>query len=708
MQKLITTIILLSFTIQSIVTDLSTVKPRQPAGRNEISTKHTLRPVASGAVSGGLSIDGENTAITPNSEYGTIWYRNGSFSTQKVDDVKKRMHRVKLKRFLAVMGSFAVLLFSMNYLSAIFLGTSLLSYYIAVYNNHEFLVAGVTASLIGSVSEMTGLYFSDNPSQKHRLVSRFIIVSLIRLFIFGPTSSALDSFIESAIPQATATSLLLFLRMSISFVHGVFLASLIQVFVPYFYQKSYARAVFGARDPDKTQRILENFTIKRQIGKTVQSIKARIAPVIIQHDIIQNIFYYQPAYQIVARFGLGYLTGLLRSWFSNTKKPEAGAKPFAYVGFFASIISWIWGSKLAALGAVLISTAMYISAAKNLSKSERLCRVLNIAKRSMPEFTFGNIEVSKSLKADIIRKAVPGKDVSYVLSETCVQGILQQKDLRLAAKSLAAKIALEIPLPASGINKISPIAVTSELVESLSAAGRDQQAKTSSAGRAYSTRFTSLGWKLSTAFDAAHHEIVRAFIDEAIKMDIIGLGTASEISENLTLTPGEFMNTILRLYRKSPEAEAMVIDICRRHRAAANFILNSMVLKQDGNRHNFQQRRYDSELLRKINQPADTYFEHYDRAIYLKPTDITVKGTKEPTPSDVDYIYHIMKTAIPQKLRKLKPIIACRPDGKFMLIHGRKKLRAAERLGLEYVPVILIRSDSIVCDPVFLRIDSAA
>ncbi|MDD5583773.1 MAG: ribose 5-phosphate isomerase B, partial [Candidatus Omnitrophica bacterium] len=270
----------------------------------------------------------------------------------------------------------------------------------------------------GAVAELVGYYIGRTHSEKIRTSissMRFSGVLLFRLLILGPTASLVDRGIDFIIPAA-ASQLALVSRAGLSLVHGVFLSAVVNFLAPYLSIRAEARLREKEGKNEEAAALREKYTAAKQFKRTVDSIRFRIAPVVIQHDIIQNIFGYELAYKILSRFGLGFINSVFRSWVSNSsKKISLGNKGVLWFTLVISTISFIWGTWSLGVFAITLELAILLYQGKSSSASHE--------KRNYP--ARADEQVLKP-RVTLVRDDTSGK---FVVTETKRWSRLMAEDL---------------------------------------------------------------------------------------------------------------------------------------------------------------------------------------------------------------------------------------------------------------------------------------
>ncbi|MFA5287595.1 MAG: pyridoxal-phosphate dependent enzyme, partial [Candidatus Omnitrophota bacterium] len=277
----------------------------------------------------------------------------------------------RLAGVFAITSVFILGVFIVNKSMSYFYGKSLFSSYVDLYRQSPVWVAGFTAAIEGSVAEFIGYYLARERKERIRTwisTLRVTGVLLFRLLILGPSASLIDRLIDYLLPIGKGVCYFAFIsRASLSLVHGIFLSSVINFLAPF---ASYQlEACYRAKENNLAgaEFLKHEYSVRKQLRRTWDSIRFRIAPVIIQHDIIQNIFGYELAYKILSRFGLGFINSVFRSWLSNrSKKVELGSSILWLTVAFAPI-SFFWGTKVLAISAVMLEAGILLSS--KISKS---------------------------------------------------------------------------------------------------------------------------------------------------------------------------------------------------------------------------------------------------------------------------------------------------------------------------------------------------
>ncbi|HQP92097.1 MAG TPA: hypothetical protein PLU24_05425, partial [Candidatus Omnitrophota bacterium] len=241
-------------------------------------------------------------------------------------------------------------------------GYSLFGFYVLLHDAYPEQVAGWTAAIEGAIAELVGYYLARNKDEKVRTwisTVRFSSVMMFRYFILGYTASKVDHFIDFILPAdgvnpASGTSIL---RALLSMIHGVVLSSVVNFLAPYLSFKMEAKCRRKEGKTEEARSLESKYTAKLQFKRVMDSVRMRVAPVVIQHDIIQNIFGYELAYKILSRFGLGFINSTFRSWVTNRSAKVADKYSLSFT-LAVSLISLAWGTPALAVIAVGIEVSI--------------------------------------------------------------------------------------------------------------------------------------------------------------------------------------------------------------------------------------------------------------------------------------------------------------------------------------------------------------
>ncbi|MDO8536491.1 MAG: 5-formyltetrahydrofolate cyclo-ligase [Candidatus Omnitrophota bacterium] len=342
----------------------------------------------------------------------------------------------------------------------VFNGDGLFDIYINGYRRSPFWVSGLTASAEGAAAELVGYYLARGEKEKIRSwisVLRLAGVFLFRLMVLGPTSALIDRAIEEFCPgKGNYLQLRLAMRASLSLVHGVFLSSVVNFLAPYLCFRAEAGYRQKEGKAEEADKLRNDYSAEKQLKRVWDSIRLRIGPVIIQHDIIQNIFGYELAYKILSRFGLGFINSVYRSWIANLRS-RVNIEDKAVLGFTAaiSLISFAWGSWSVGVLALALEIAILLLAGSSKRKAEQaiskegepLGSKLTVDdpdhELETPGYADNNIRNSASGSSEAFRKTVIASELTLLTLTSLISFSIPS----LAARQAAAK-ASTIPGPA--------------------------------------------------------------------------------------------------------------------------------------------------------------------------------------------------------------------------------------------------------------------
>lgn len=258
----------------------------------------------------------------------------------------RKFNRVMLLTTAAFAAGFAV-----NYLSGFVMDTSLYEVYFAYYQSgfvNKMIAGGLASSIIGAAAELASLYLSDNPSQRWKLPQRFISYTVLK-FGIGVIIALLFVSIDHLVPGMPVA------RTVLSFTIGMAVGSTINLFFQRYFALDWAKH----QPEEKAAKTREEYTIRKQTGKTLYAIETRTPANIIMHDFLQNFF--SPPARIVVNFVWSYFVSLFKNYISNVRnKPDWDPKKIVYVSVGVSVFSFIWGTPLLGVMAIISTIPIYL------------------------------------------------------------------------------------------------------------------------------------------------------------------------------------------------------------------------------------------------------------------------------------------------------------------------------------------------------------